>query len=147
MNSKRIINLQDPSRNDEPVTKKYGDTNYKGLTANGFTMKDNISMGGHRITNLADPAMNNEPVIKGYADTHYSGGTGPQGPQGPKGDIGNRGPKGDQGDLGHQGSQGEPQLARPEQEEHEVFKVQRGIPVNADQLVQPNFWWNSVDRR
>ena len=25
MNSNRIINLQDPSRNDEPVTKKYGD--------------------------------------------------------------------------------------------------------------------------
>ena len=77
MDSHKITNLLNPTTNGEPVTKGYADTNYRGLTSHGFTMKGNISMGGDKITNL-------------YKTT---------GPKGDKGDAGPQGPKGDAGDF------------------------------------------------
>ena len=50
----KIINLPDPTRSTEQVTKRYVEANFnRGLTADGFTMRDHISMGGHEIVDLA----------------------------------------------------------------------------------------------
>ena len=45
MANHKIINLPDPTRPTEPVTKRYVEANFnRGITADGFTMY--ISMGG-----------------------------------------------------------------------------------------------------
>ena len=66
MNSNKIINLPDPQRSNEPVTKEYGDRNY--LTDGGFVMSDNIGMGGHTVTNLGMPTNNTNAATKKYLD-------------------------------------------------------------------------------
>ena len=66
MNSNKIINLPDPQRSNEPVTKQYGDRNY--LTDGGFVMSDNIGMGGHTVTNLGTPTNNSDAATKKYVD-------------------------------------------------------------------------------
>ena len=57
MNSNKVINLPDPQRDNEPVTKRYADTNY--LTDSGFVMSDSISMNNHEIIGL-----NPTPTLK-----------------------------------------------------------------------------------
>ena len=69
----KIINLPDPTRSTEPVTKKYVQANFKrGLTADGFTMRDHVSMGGHKIVDLAPtPSTGTVAVPKNYTDGRY----------------------------------------------------------------------------
>ena len=69
----RIINLPDPTRPTEPVTKRYVKANFnRGVTADGFTMRDHISMGGHEIVNLApNPSAGTAAVSKNYTDRRY----------------------------------------------------------------------------
>ena len=69
----KIINFADSTRPTEPVTKKYVEANFnKSLTADGFTMRDDISMGGHEIVGLA-PTPSTVPSCssRDYADTRY----------------------------------------------------------------------------
>ena len=66
MNNNKIINLPDPQRDTEPVTKQYGVRTY--LTNAGFTMNDNIGMGGHTVTNLGTPTNNTDAATKKYVD-------------------------------------------------------------------------------
>ena len=66
MNSNKIINLPDPQRGNEPVTKQYGDRTY--LTDGGFVMNDNIGMNNHMVTNLGTPTNNNDAATKKYLD-------------------------------------------------------------------------------
>ena len=66
MNSNKIINLPDPQRNNEPVTKQDGDRNY--LTDGGFVMSDDIGMGGHTVTNLGMPTNDSDAATKKYVD-------------------------------------------------------------------------------
>ena len=66
MNSNKIINFPDSQRNNEPVTKQYGDRNY--LTDGGFVMSDNIGMGGHTVTNLGTLTNNSDAATKKYVD-------------------------------------------------------------------------------
>ena len=66
MNSNKIINLPDPQRDTEPVTKQYGVRTY--LTNAGFTMADNIGMGGHIVTNLGTPTNITVAATKKYVD-------------------------------------------------------------------------------
>ena len=92
MNSNRVINLQDPSRNDEPVTKGYADIHYSGPGRQG--PKGDIGNRGPK------------------GDTGSQGPKGDQGVQGPKGDTRARcarvvqGPKGNTGARGQQGPAG-----------------------------------------
>ena len=66
MNSNKIINLPDPQRGNEPVSKQYGGRNY--LTDAGFVMSDNIGMAGHTVTNLGTPTNNTDAATKKYVD-------------------------------------------------------------------------------
>ena len=66
MNSNKIINLPDPQRDTEPVTKQYGVRTY--LINAGFTMNDNIGMNGHTVTNLGTPTNNTDAATKKYVD-------------------------------------------------------------------------------
>lgn len=75
MSDNKITNLPDPSSGTEPVTKKYADRVYRGLTDAGFVMKDNIGMGGHEIVRLNPvPSTAFAAVSKDYADTRYAKG-------------------------------------------------------------------------
>ena len=60
MNSNKIINLPNPQRDNEPVTKDYADTHYSGggLSSSGFTMHGGINMNASRITYVPDPLTN-----------------------------------------------------------------------------------------
>ena len=70
MNSNKVINLPDPQRDNEPVTKRYADTNY--LTDSGFVMSDSISMNNHEIIGLnPTPSTGTAAVSKNYADGRY----------------------------------------------------------------------------
>ena len=60
LNNNKIINLPNPQRDNEPITKGYADTKYKGLTDGGFVMKDNIGMGGHEIIGLNPTPVRHE---------------------------------------------------------------------------------------
>ena len=75
-NQFRILNLPDPTTDDQPVTKGYADTHYSG------------GGGG------------------GRGPQGPQGPKGPQGPRGLLGPIGPRGRKGEKGDQGPQGPQG-----------------------------------------
>ena len=66
----KIINLPDlPSQ--QP--KKYVEVHFnRGLTADGFTMRDHISKGGHEIVDLApNPSTDTAAVSRDYADGRY----------------------------------------------------------------------------
>ena len=67
------INLPDPARPTEPTTRRYVEANSnRGLTADGFTMRDHISMGGHEIIDVAtNSSTGTAAVSKNYADTRY----------------------------------------------------------------------------
>ena len=66
MNSNKIINLPNPQRDNEPVTKQYGNKTY--LTDTGFVMNDNIGMNNHMVTDLGTPRNNNDAATKKYVD-------------------------------------------------------------------------------
>ena len=61
MNSNKIINLPNPQRDNEPVTKQYGDRTY--LTDSGFVM-NNIGMNNHMVTGLGTPTNNNDAATR-----------------------------------------------------------------------------------
>ena len=66
----KIINLPDlPSQ--QP--KKYVEVHFiRRLTADGFTMQDHISKGGHEIVDLApNPSTDTAAVSRDYADGRY----------------------------------------------------------------------------
>ena len=69
----KIINLPDQTRPTEPVTKKYVQANFnKGLTADSFTMRDHISMGGYEIVDLAPtPSTETAAVSKNHTNGRY----------------------------------------------------------------------------
>ena len=64
MNSNKIINLSNPQRDNEPVTKQYGNRTY--LADSGFVMNDNIGINTHMITNLGTPTNNTDATTKKY---------------------------------------------------------------------------------
>ena len=76
----RILNLLDPTTNDQPVTKGYADEHYSGG-------------GGGGGVGPEGPKGPKEPE-------------GPQGPQGPQGARGLRGPPGSRGPQGTRGPEG-----------------------------------------
>ena len=95
MNSNQVINLQDPTRNDEPVTKGYADTHYSGQGRQG--PKGDIGNRGPK-GDQGDQGPKGDQGDRGPQG--QTGATGARGIQGPKGDTGQRGPQGPAGTFG-----------------------------------------------
>jgi len=79
INSNKIINLQDPVRNNEPATKNYIDgsfLNKKGLT-NGFTMGGSIIMNQsspftNKVTHLPAPIDDSDATTKKWVEDDFA---------------------------------------------------------------------------
>ena len=70
MNSHKIINISDPTNNQDAVTKKYL-TNYHDNTKinrSGDSMSDDLNMVNNKIINLSNPTSNQEAATKNYVD-------------------------------------------------------------------------------
>ena len=110
----RILNLPDPTTDDQPVTKGYADTHYSGGGGGGSpsTQGPQGPQGPEGPTGpKGDQGDQGPPGPQGpQGDTGKKGEEGDQGlagPQGPQGPQGDTGPKGDQGDQGPQGPNGD----------------------------------------
>ena len=71
----KILNLQSPTSNSEPATKKYVDDNIGAPDLSDYLEKDgsvamtgNLNLNSKKIINLSNPTQNNDAVNKGYAD-------------------------------------------------------------------------------
>ena len=109
----RILNLPDPTTDDQPVTKGYADTHYSGGGGGGGVGPQGPEgpegpQGPHGARGLRGPPGSRGP----QGSRGPEGSEGLQGPQGPQGDTGKKGEKGEQGDScspgppGPQGPQG-----------------------------------------
>ena len=69
MNDNRIIGLPQPTRPQQPATKKYVDDN--ALPLSGGSMKGSFSMSGNRIYNLPIPTGPQQPTTKEYTEKYF----------------------------------------------------------------------------
>ena len=101
-NQFRILNLPDPTTDDQPVTKGYADTHYSGGGGQGKGPKGD----------KGDPGIQGPRGLRGPPGSSgqkgEKGDVGPRGLHGPKGDQGDTGKKGEQGDQGPKGAKGDP---------------------------------------
>ena len=75
----RILNLPDPTTDDQPVTKGYADTHYSGGGGGGTGPQGPQGPRGLRVA----PGPRGPQGVRGV-----EGPEGPEGPQGPQGDTG-----------------------------------------------------------
>ena len=103
----RILNLPDPTTDDQPLTKGYADTHYSGGGGGGEGGVGPEGPPGPQGPQGPQGArgLRGPPGSRGPQGTR--GPEGPEGPQGPQGDTGKKGEKGDQGDQGPQGPKGD----------------------------------------
>ena len=75
MNSHKIINISDPTNNQDAVTKNYL-TNYHDNTkinSSGDSMFSDLNMDNNKIINLLNPTSNQEAATKNYVDNVLNG--------------------------------------------------------------------------
>ena len=70
MSNNKIVNFQDPTTTNEPITKQYANRVY--LTHGFFTMQNNIGMNNHEVLGLNPvPSDGTEAVSKDYTESRY----------------------------------------------------------------------------
>ena len=106
-NQFRILNLPDPTTDDQPVTKGYADTHYSSEGGSGGKGPKG-DPGPQGPEGPQGPrGLRGAPGPRGPQGVRGAEGPeGPEGQQGPQGDTGKKGEKGDQGDHGPQGPKG-----------------------------------------
>ena len=107
----RILNLPDPTTDDQPVTKGYADEHYSGGGGGGGVGPQGPEGPQGPQGSQGTRGLRGPPGSRGPQGTRGpqgpEGAQGPQGPQGPQGDTGKKGEKGDQGPKGDQGDKGD----------------------------------------
>jgi hypothetical protein len=79
LNNNRIINLDDPTNNQDAASKLYCDTNSllvesNCLLINGTNYMDaDMDLNSHKIINLTDPSNTQDAATKNYIDTKFNG--------------------------------------------------------------------------
>jgi hypothetical protein len=79
LNNNRIINLDDPTNNQDAASKLYCDTNSllvesNCLLINGANyMEADMDLNSHKIINLTDPSNTQDAATKNYIDTKFNG--------------------------------------------------------------------------
>jgi hypothetical protein len=78
LNNNRIINLANPTNNQDATSKLYCDTNSllaesNCLLINGTNyMEADMDLNSHKIINLTDPSNTQDAATKNYIDTKYN---------------------------------------------------------------------------
>ena len=71
MNSKKVINLSDPSVTTDAINKKYVDTIVNDILKGSETFQGDINMKNNHIKNVHTPTSNNGAVNKAFCETTY----------------------------------------------------------------------------
>ena len=104
----RILNLPDPTTDDQPVTKGYAGEHYSGGGGGGGVGPQGPEGPQGPQGSLGTRGLRGPPGSRGPQGTRGpQGPEGAQGLQGPQGDTGKKGEKGDQGPKGDQGDKGD----------------------------------------